>query len=90
MSRLNQRISDAALGRCDVLILNVPTRPYAPPELRSVRRFVERGGGLLLIGEHTNAFRTSNHLNPVARMFAFEFRPASRTILTATTRLGGR
>ncbi len=73
MSRLTGPMDDGALNQCDVLIIKVPTRPFSQPEIRSVRRFVERGGGLLLIGEHTDVFRTSEYLNPIARVFGFEF-----------------
>ena len=71
MSRLTKPIDDEALGECDVLILKVPTRPYSPEEIETVGRFVKRGGGLLLIGEHTNVFGTGTYLNAVARTFGF-------------------
>jgi len=74
MSRLTNRIDDAALRNCDVMILKVPTSSYAPEEVRALVGFVERGGGLMLVGEHTDVFYTSTHLNQVARMFGFEFR----------------
>jgi len=73
-SRLTSPIDDKALEKCDVLMLKVPTRPYSSKEIDSVCRFVERGGGLLLIGEHTNVFGTGTYLNALARRFGFEFR----------------
>jgi len=54
--------------------LKTPTRPYSPEEIDAVRRFVEDGGGLLLIGEHTDVYGTSRHLNAVAGQFGFSFR----------------
>ena len=39
---------------CYVLILKVPTTRYKPEEVAVVRDFVDNGGGLLLIGEHTD------------------------------------
>ncbi len=75
-SRLTEPISDAALANCDVLVLKTPTRPlYSEHEIENIRRFVDRGGGLLLIGEHTNVFGTSSRLNPVARQFGFQYVP---------------
>lgn len=74
MSRLTSKIDDGVLRRCDVLILKVPTSAYAEEEVDAVVRFVERGGGVLLIGEHTDVFKTSSHLNQVARQFGFEYR----------------
>lgn len=73
-SRLTKPIDDKAFERCDVLVLKVPTRRYALDEIETMRRFVERGGGLLLIGEHTNVFGTGTYLNEVARRFGFQFR----------------
>ncbi len=76
VARLTQPISDAVLQDCDVLVLKTPTRPlYTPDEVENIRRFVKRGGGLLLIGEHTNVFGTSARLNPVAKLFGFKFVP---------------
>ncbi|GAB4321863.1 MAG: hypothetical protein Kow0074_12970 [Candidatus Zixiibacteriota bacterium] len=54
------------LADYDVVILKVPTQPYAPSEIDAVLDFVERGGGLVLIGEHTNVFGYATFLNPVA------------------------
>lgn len=75
-SRLTQPIHDAALRDLDVLVLKTPTRPlYSPVEIECIRRYVDRGGGLLLIGEHTDVYGTSRCLNPVARLFGFQFVP---------------
>ncbi|MBN2450601.1 MAG: hypothetical protein JXR77_09440 [Lentisphaeria bacterium] len=75
VSRLTERISPGALEACDVLILKTPTRPFfSREELLAIRGFVERGGNLLLIGEHTDVFGSSTRLNPVAGMFGMRFR----------------
>ncbi len=74
VSRLTEPVDDAALQTCDVLILKVPTRPYAPEEIDAIVRFVERGGGLMMIGEHTDVFGTGTYLNAVARRFGFSYR----------------
>jgi hypothetical protein len=74
MSRLNRAIDNDALSGCDVLILKIPTVRLAPGEVAAVRRFVERGGGLMLVGEHTNVFGSGLYLNDVARHFGFEYR----------------
>ena len=72
-SRLTEPIHDAALEDCDVLILKIPTRRYTSDEIRAVRRFVEKGGGLLLVGEHTNVFGSGTYLNDIAERFGFRF-----------------
>ena len=73
-SILIDRIDSAALRDCDVLVLKTPTADFAAEEVDTIKRFVNRGGGLLLIGEHTDVFGTGRHLNTVAREFGFEFR----------------
>jgi hypothetical protein len=74
MGRLPARIDDAAVQGCDVLVIKVPTSRYAPEEVAALERFVKKGGGLLLIGEHTNVFDTGTHINDIARRFGFRFR----------------
>jgi len=74
MSRLTEPIADATLADVDVLMLKTPTSPYAAEEIEAIRRFVERGGGLMLVGEHTNVFHTGEYLNTVARLYGFTFR----------------
>lgn len=75
MSRLmpNDPINDDTLSKCDVLMVKTPTEAYEPKELDAMTRFVERGGGLLLVGEHTNFERSSTYLNDLARPFGFKF-----------------
>jgi hypothetical protein len=76
MSRLSESasIDDESLSQCDVLVVKTPTEPYRSDEAAAVARFVGRGGGLLMIGDHTNCDRWSTHLNAVARPFGFQFR----------------
>jgi len=72
--RLKTPLDDAVLANCDVLVVKVPTERYEQKEIAAIERFVERGGGLLLIGEHTNVFNTGIHINDIARIFGFRFR----------------
>lgn len=76
MSRLleSDPISQAKLDTCDVLVIKTPTARYARDEVAAIRDYVRRGGGLLLIGEHTDVFKSSTFLNDVAREFGFKFR----------------
>ncbi len=74
MSRLITPIDDVALRNCDLLIIKVPTSPYKPEEIEAIRHFVKTGGGLMLIGEHTNVYKTGSYLNSIARTFGFTFR----------------
>jgi hypothetical protein len=74
MSGFVRPIDDAALKDIDVLIVKTPTRRYKPSEVATIVRFVERGGGLMLIGEHTDVFHTGEYLNAISRNFGFSFR----------------
>jgi hypothetical protein len=76
MSRLleKDKIDDATLAKCDVLIVKIPTTRYSPDEVAAVKRFVEQGGGLLLIGDHTNFERSSTIINDIVRPMGFVFR----------------
>ena len=62
------------LAGYDVLIIKTPTAPFTPEELDAIDAWVRAGGGLFLIGDHTNVFGTSSYLNPLARRFGLRFR----------------
>jgi len=74
VGRLETPITSAALSNCDVLIIKIPTRRYEDGEIHAIVAFVRQGGGLFLIGEHTNVFGSGVYINPIARRFGFEFR----------------
>lgn len=74
MGRLTAPIDANALKACDILIVKVPTARYRPDEVDRIEQFVRNGGGLLLVGEHTNVFQTGVHLNDIAGRFGFRFR----------------
>ncbi len=74
MGRLETPIDVNALAACDVLILKTPTARYQPEEIAALERFVKAGGGLLLVGEHTNVFNTGTYLNDIATHFGCRFR----------------
>lgn len=58
----------------DVLILKTLTEPYTESQVESIVEFVRSGGGLLLIGDHTNLFGMTTYLNRITRSFGFRFR----------------
>jgi hypothetical protein len=62
------------LEAADVLVIKTPTRPFAESEIDAIVQFVELGGGLLLIGDHTNLFGMSTYLNSIAARFGTRFR----------------
>lgn len=76
MSRLleKDKIDEQTLAGCDVLVIKTPTARYSPDEVKAVLQFVEQGGGLLLIGDHTNIDRMGTTMNDIARRMGFIFR----------------
>src|SRR5262245_10471562 len=62
------------LRETDVLILKTPTRAYSPEERAAILEFVRQGGGLFLVGEHTNVWGSGFYLNALARPLGFDFR----------------
>jgi hypothetical protein len=71
---LKERIQASDLEGVSVLIIYLPDRPLSDEERRLVVEFVRRGGGLFLIGDHTNVFGSSSHLNEISGSFGFFFR----------------
>lgn len=76
MSRISAEteISDASLKDCAVLIVKTPTERYSAKEAAAVVRFVENGGGVLFIGDHTNLDRMATTMNDMTRPMGFIFR----------------
>lgn len=70
----HEEINNETLDRCDVLVIKTPTSRYSTNEVAAVVRFVQRGGSLLMIGDHTNVFNMNTYLNDVSRHFGFTFR----------------
>jgi hypothetical protein len=66
-------ITSEALSECDILLIKTPTAKFSAEEITAIRAFVRDGGGLFLIGDHTNVFGTSAYLNPVAEIFGLRF-----------------
>lgn len=74
MSRLEKPIDDALLKDLDVLIVKTPTTAYTEKEIDAIERWVRDGGGLVLVGEHTDVFHTGECLSAISRRFGFTFR----------------
>jgi hypothetical protein len=70
---LDHAIDSGLLQNYDVLILKCLTSPLSEEEIDAVVQFVEGGGGLLLIGDHTNVFGMSSYFNPLSERFGVKF-----------------
>jgi hypothetical protein len=66
-------LTDESMRDIDILIVKTPTEPFSVAEIDAIDRFVEEGGGLFLIGDHTNLFGMSQYLNQLARRFGLAF-----------------
>jgi hypothetical protein len=73
VSYSDEVITRALLERCDVLIVKIPTAEFSVEEVAAIEEFVDDGGGLYLVGDHTNVFGSGVYLNDIARRFGFEF-----------------
>jgi hypothetical protein len=62
------------LEGASVLVIYDPDTRFSKDEIGLVHEFVRNGGGLLLIGDHTNVFGSASHLNEVCAPFGFQFR----------------
>ena len=67
-------ITPELLSNHDILILKIPSRAFFQEEIEAILQFVKEGGGLYLIGDHTNVFGSGHYLNEIARHFGFVFR----------------
>lgn len=61
------------LATADVVVLKTPTRPYSEAEKKALLRYVEDGGGLLLVSDHTDLFGMSTFLNEIAEPMRLRF-----------------
>lgn len=66
-----ETLDSEVLEGCDVLVVKTPTEAYTDVEIGTILEFVERGGGLLLIGDHTNVFGTGDVLNAFGERLGF-------------------
>jgi hypothetical protein len=66
--------TDGLLAQYDVLILKTPVQPIPEAEREAIDRFVTSGGGLLLVGDHTNLLGMGTHLNSLCAKYGVRFR----------------
>ncbi len=69
-----ETITNERLADYDILLIKTPTTPFSQQEISAMRMFVENGGGLFMVGDHTNVFGITTNLNPLASQFGFKYR----------------
>jgi len=70
---LDKPLDGDLLKDYDVLILKCPTLPYQPKEVEDILDFVKKGGGLLLIGDHTDLLGMNTYLNQIGNQVGLRF-----------------
>jgi uncharacterized membrane protein len=68
-SILEEPISSGSLEGVSVLILETPEETYTSEEIDYLTDFVNNGGGLFVLGDHTNIMDCYNTLNPILHKF---------------------
>jgi len=68
------RLDPETLKGASMLVIYTPDKQYTEEEIRTIRGFVREGGGLLVIGDHTNVFGSTSNLNELCSDFGFQFR----------------
>lgn len=71
---LKTRITPEDLANTSILVIYDPDRAFTGEEIRAVHEFVKGGGGIFLIGDHTNVFGGTSHMNTICHPFGFIFR----------------
>lgn len=69
---VSDEITPEMLRNYDILIVKTPS-PYKPEEVEAIAQFVEGGGGVFLIGDHTNFAGSGTNINEVAEKFGIRF-----------------
>lgn len=67
-------LEDVDLAQYDVMIIKIPTKPYPEKVIDKIVTYVRNGGGLWVIGDHTNVFGSTTYLNPLLRHFGLQLR----------------
>ena len=75
MGRIEEegKIDAETLEKCDVLIVKTPTARYTPAEIEAVLHFVQNGGGILFVGDHTNLYGMATSMNDISRAIGFTY-----------------
>jgi uncharacterized membrane protein len=71
---MNHTLNSTLLSSYDVLIIKCPTSLFSDDEINAIVDFVKNGGGLYLIGDHTNVFGMNFYLNQISERFGISFR----------------
>ncbi len=66
---LDKPLTPDTLGDISVLIIETPENEFTAGEIEAITEFVEKGGGLYVLGDHTNIYHCYLNLNPLLHKF---------------------
>jgi hypothetical protein len=84
VSTNNNVISSQTLKEIDVLMIKTPIIAFTDSEIKSIREFVDRGGGLFVLGDHSNLLGMAGHLNNLLEWAEVRFEGDSVNRLSTT------
>ena len=70
----NRKYDATLLANYDVLVLKTPEQSLTEDEVNAIQEWVADGGGLLLVGDHTNLMGMGSRLNELCRSHGMSFR----------------
>ncbi len=70
---IDSLLTSELLNTTDILVLKCPTQPYDDEEIQAVHTFIRNGGGVFLIGDHTDVFGMNTFLNQIAEPLGLRF-----------------
>jgi len=70
----NHTLDASLLENYDILVIKCPTTSFSKEEVEAIVDFVRNGGGLYLIGDHTNVFGMNFFLNQISEKFGIRFK----------------
>ena len=73
VDRNEEALTPDVLSGYDVVILKTPTLTYGVDELDALQAFVRSGGGIWMIGDHTDVFGTASCLNQLGAALGIQF-----------------
>lgn len=68
-----RRLDQLDLSKYSVLVLKTPSVKYSAEEIESIRNYLEGGGGVFLLGDHTNLLGMNAFLNEISGKYGIRF-----------------
>lgn len=73
--KVNERpLQEKDLRETDVLVIKTPIYRLGDEAVEMIESYVRKGGGLLLVGDHTDLMGMTSHLNEISKRFGIQFR----------------